>query len=60
MRTSLKPVILNSLNDLYKQVDIFSNKNISFHHHLRNGDFVVNFILKKYLENKVKKINLFP
>ncbi|MFK5884001.1 MAG: citrate lyase subunit alpha, partial [Candidatus Izemoplasma sp.] len=38
----------------------FRSKNISFHHHLRNGDFVINLVLENYLENNVKKINLFP
>ena len=52
--------ILNNLHDLYKEVDIHEFKNISFHHHLRNGDYVLNMVLRQYLENKVTGLNLFP
>jgi len=49
-----------TFEQLYNKVDIHSNKNISFHHHLRNGDYVTNMVLDKYVDNNVKDINLFP
>ena len=52
--------ILDSLNALYKKVDIHQHKNISFHHHLRNGDFVLNKVLNHYIKESVQGINLFP
>jgi citrate lyase subunit alpha/citrate CoA-transferase len=52
--------LLHSLHDLYKEIDIHTYKNISFHHHLRNGDYVINQVLHHYLEEHVKDINLFP
>lgn len=56
----MAPKILHSLEELYTYIDIHKYKNISFHHHLRNGDFVMNDVLKIYLENNVQDINLFP
>lgn len=51
---------LKSLDDLFKELDIQENKAISFHHHLRNGDLVINQVLEKYSAHKVKDIALFP
>ena len=39
---------------------LHSNKNISFHHHLRNGDYVLNMVLDMYNKENVKELNLFP
>lgn len=55
-----KNKIIKSLDDFYNQIDIHKYKNISFHHHLRNGDFVLNQVLHHYLEQNVTNINLFP
>jgi len=52
--------VINHIDELFTLIDIFENKNISFHHHLRNGDFVLNYVLKKYLKENVQGINLFP
>jgi citrate lyase subunit alpha/citrate CoA-transferase len=54
------PIVLNSFEELYQEIDIFENKNISFHHHLRNGDFVMNKVLKYYEDKNVQNINLYP
>jgi citrate lyase subunit alpha/citrate CoA-transferase len=52
--------IIKNFDEFFKIVNIHENKNISFHHHLRNGDFVINKVLDYYLEEKVTEINLFP
>lgn len=52
--------LLNSLDDLFKELDIHQNKAISFHHHLRNGDLVINQVLEKYHSHHVQEIALFP
>ena len=52
--------IINSLDDFYTLIDIHEFKNISFHHHLRNGDYVINMVLHHYIENNVQGVNLFP
>jgi citrate lyase subunit alpha/citrate CoA-transferase len=52
--------LIKTLDDFFNNVNIHDNKNISFHHHLRNGDFVLNMVLEHYLKNNVQDINLFP
>lgn len=51
---------LSSLDQLFEELDIHKNKSISFHHHLRNGDLVINRVLEHYIANKVQDIMLFP
>jgi len=52
--------IIKDLDGLFSLIDINQNKNISFHHHFRNGDLIINYVLEKYLSLNVKGINLFP
>lgn len=52
--------IFRSFEELFKIIPIHENKNISFHHHLRNGDYVLNDVLTHYIKEEVKGINLFP
>ncbi len=52
--------IIKTFDDFYNIIDIHQYKNISFHHHLRNGDYVLNMVLNHYLEKKVNNINLYP
>ncbi len=56
----MTPIILNSFEEFYQQINIHEHKNISFHHHLRNGDGVLNNVLQYYLQENVQDINLFP
>lgn len=62
MEKTKKPNIkvINTLDELFTLIDISTNRNISFHHHLRNGDYVLNYVLDKYKRENVKGINLFP
>jgi len=57
--TSGKKVI-KDLDALFNLIDIHEYKSLSFHHHFRNGDYVINMVLKEYLKNNVQDINLFP
>ena len=52
--------VIKSIDELFKLIDIKENTNISFHHHLRNGDGVINYVLDKYLREGVGNLNLFP
>lgn len=52
--------VIKSIDELFKLVNIEDNTNISFHHHLRNGDGVINYVLDKYLRENVGNLNLFP
>ena len=51
---------LASIDALFTEIDIQKNKAISFHHHLRNGDLVINQVLEKYSADKVQGLSLFP
>jgi citrate lyase subunit alpha/citrate CoA-transferase len=48
------------LNKLMAALDIHDTINISFHHHLRNGDHVINRILPYFHKNNIKQIGLYP
>ncbi len=52
--------IINNLDEFFNLINLEENKNISFHHHLRNGDFVLNMVLDYYIKENIKGINLFP
>jgi len=52
--------IIKNLDEFFKLENIHENKNISFHHHLRNGDYVLNMVLNYYITEKVQNINIFP
>lgn len=52
--------VIKDLDALFNYVNIHENKNISFHHHFRNGDYVLNYVLERYIKEEVKEINLFP
>ena len=56
----MPPKVLHSLAELYQHIDIHEHKSISFHHHLRNGDFVLNMVLKQYEVQKVEHLHLYP
>jgi citrate lyase subunit alpha/citrate CoA-transferase len=52
--------VIKSIDELFKLIDIKEYTNISFHHHLRNGDNVINYVLDKYLREDIGNLNLFP
>lgn len=56
----MAPTMYTSLADFFQELDIHQHKNISFHHHLRNGDFVINDVLTYYIDAKVQHLHLFP
>lgn len=48
------------LDTLMDALDIHDSIHISFHHHLRNGDHVINRILPYFHKHKIKHIGLYP
>lgn len=56
----MSPVILTSLDALFEHLDIHAHKRLSFHHHLRNGDVVLNEVLAIYRRENVQGLHLFP
>lgn len=60
-----KKKLLNSLEEAIKKTGLEDGMTISFHHHLRNGDYVVNMVMDKIASMGIKDIkiassSLFP
>lgn len=50
-----KPILVfNDIKDLFQHLHNFDLMTLSFHHHLRNGDMVINQVLSKYLDEKIQ------
>lgn len=52
--------VLNDLDTALDKLNLFNGMTISFHHHLRNGDYLVNLVLKKLDERGLKEVVLAP
>lgn len=52
--------VLKSLKEAIKVSGLKNGMTISFHHHLRNGDFVVNMVMDEIAQMGFKDIKLFP
>jgi len=50
--------IVKSIKKVLKLVNIKDGMTISFHHHLRNGDYVMNLVLEEIAEIGVKNLTL--
>jgi len=53
-------MIYKSVEDVFNAFDIKNGATLSFHHHLRNGDEVMNQVLKTCLDLDLKNMNLAP
>ncbi len=52
--------VVKSLKEVIKNVGLEDGMTVSFHHHLRNGDFVVNMVMKTIEKMGFKNIRLAP
>ncbi|MCK5832732.1 citrate lyase subunit alpha [bacterium] len=52
--------LLSSLNEAIKKTGLRDGMTISFHHHLRNGDYVVNMVLEACAEMGIKGLTIAP
>ncbi len=52
--------VVKSLKDLFKTIPIKDGMTISFHHALRNGDFVINMVLDVAAELGIKDLTVAP
>ncbi|MBN2604463.1 MAG: citrate lyase subunit alpha [Bacilli bacterium] len=57
---SITKPLINSIDELFGFIDMNENKNLSFHHHLRNGDGVINYVLQHYITKGITGLNLYP
>jgi citrate lyase subunit alpha/citrate CoA-transferase len=56
----LNTVFLDSLSDVFDILNIDSNMVLSFHHHLRNGDKVIQLVAEEIRKRELKNLHLAP
>ncbi len=50
--------LVQSLGEVFDKLEIKSGMTLSFHHHLRNGDYVMNMVLDEISKRGIKDITL--
>lgn len=55
---SVNPKVVYSIQELFKELTIFDDMTISYHHHLRNGDHCVKMIVDYIKEQYDNNINI--
>lgn len=51
---------IDSLSDVFDKLNICDGMTLSFHHHLRNGDYVLNMVCEEILKRDIKNLHLAP
>ena len=51
---------LNSIYEVFERLNIHDGMTLSFHHHLRNGDFVQNIVSEEIYKRDLKNIHYAP
>lgn len=51
---------MNSMSEVFDELNIDANMTLSFHHHLRNGDFVQNMVSEEILKRDIKDLHYAP
>ena len=52
--------LIKDLDQVLDRLNLFSGMTVSFHHHMRNGDVLVNLVLQKLDSRGIKDIVLAP
>lgn len=52
--------MLQSVGDMFDKLNITDGMTLSFHHHLRNGDFVLNAVAEEIKRRDIKNLKLAP
>lgn len=55
-----KVVFLKSIAETFDYLKIKDGMTLSFHHHLRNGDFVMNLVSNEIVKRDIKNLHLAP
>ena len=55
-----KTIFYQSISQVFDDLKIQDGMTISFHHHLRNGDYVLNLVLEEIKRRNLKDIHLAP
>ena len=59
-KTNNKIIFLKDLSEVFDILKIKDNDTISFHHHLRNGDFVQNLVSEEIKKRNLKNLHYAP
>ncbi len=59
-KTSSGYILLTSVSEMFEELKISDGMILSFHHHLRNGDFVLNAVAEEIKRRNLKNIKLAP
>ena len=51
---------LSSMSEVFAKLNIKDGMTLSFHHHLRNGDYVQNMVSEEILKQDIKNIHYAP
>lgn len=57
-QTSESFILLDSIEKIFDEFKISDGMTLSFHHHLRNGDYVLNEVLKEIKKRNLKDITI--
>lgn len=52
--------IYNLISDCIDELNVTQDLSVSFHHHLRNGDYVVNAVMDELIRRNVEHLKLYP
>lgn len=60
--TSCKTIdkLVDDIKGVLKKCEIKDGMTVSFHHHLRDGDYIINMVMKEISDMGVKNITLMP
>ena len=50
--------LVDNFDELFEKLDIKDGASLSFHHHLRNGDYVLNMVMEEVHKRGIKDITL--
>lgn len=50
--------VLNSIDEALNKIELKDGITISFHHHLRNGDYILNMVMEKIVARGIKDITI--
>lgn len=59
-QTSTEVAFLKSISEMFDKLQITNGMTLSFHHHLRNGDFVMNMVAAEIKKRNLKDLHFAP
>lgn len=60
IKSTVKDKFISSISEAFDQCEIKDGMTLSFHHHLRSGDYVLNMVCEEIKKRDLKNITLAP